>query len=64
MDILHVTKKGEMMNTLERFYIYNETKLDNQINDKCTVKPNIIFETIIQKTPTESIHRYNVQYLP
>jgi len=43
MEILHITRKGNMMNTLEQFqfqnmyiyiYIYNETKLDNQISDK------------------------------
>jgi hypothetical protein len=27
MSILHITKKGKMMDTLERFYIYNETEL-------------------------------------
>jgi hypothetical protein len=37
------------MNTLERFYTYNKTKLDNQINDKCTVEPRIILDMIIQK---------------
>ena len=37
------------MNTLERFHIYNQTRLDNQINDKCTVKHNPIFKTIIHK---------------
>jgi hypothetical protein len=26
MGILHVTKKGKMMDTLERLYIYNEKK--------------------------------------
>ena len=36
------------MNTLERFHIYNVTKFDNQINDKVTVKQNIIFNAIIQ----------------
>ena len=30
------------MNTLERFYIYKETMLDNIINDTCIVKPNAI----------------------
>jgi hypothetical protein len=35
--------------TLERFYIFWETKLNNQINDRLTIKPNIIFETIVQK---------------
>ena len=29
MEILHITTKHKMMNTLERFHIYNETKLDN-----------------------------------
>ena len=37
------------MNTLERFYICDIIKLDNQINDKHTVKPNIIFYMIIKK---------------
>ena len=37
-----------MMNTIERAYIYNEIMLDNQINDKCTVKPNAIFDEIIK----------------
>ena len=34
MEILHVTKKGNMMNTLEKFHISNATRLDNQINEK------------------------------
>lgn len=50
METLHVTNKGRMMDTLERFYIFRETKL-NQINDKLTVKPNIVFETIVQRDP-------------
>ena len=40
MEILHVKKKASMINTPERFYINNETKIDNQINDKGTVKQN------------------------
>ena len=39
-----------MMNTLERFHIYNVTTLDNQINDKVTVQQNIIFNTINQSS--------------
>ena len=42
-----------MMDTLERYYIFRETKLNIQINDTLTVKPNIIFETIVDK----NIHR-------
>jgi hypothetical protein len=37
MKIVYITKKGKLMNTLERFYIYDETKKNNQINDKNTV---------------------------
>ena len=43
------TKNG-MMNNLERFHIYNETKLDNQINDKCAIKSNVIMYTIIKRS--------------
>ena len=51
METLHTTGKGRMMDTLERFYIFRETKINNQINDRLIIKPNIIFETIIQKDP-------------
>jgi len=47
MDIIHITNKGKMLDTIEKFYIYRETKLNNQINDKLTVKPNVIFETLV-----------------
>jgi hypothetical protein len=40
-----------MMDTFERFYIFHERKLNNQINDKLTIKPNIIFDTIVQRDP-------------
>jgi hypothetical protein len=36
MEILNITRTGSMMNTLQRFHIYNETKLDNHIRDKYT----------------------------
>jgi hypothetical protein len=50
MEILHITKKRSMMSyTLERFHIYIVTGLDNQINDKCTVTYNAVFDTIIHK---------------
>jgi len=47
MDVLYITNKGKMINTLEIFHIYNETKIDNQINDKCTDRLNLIFDTLI-----------------
>jgi len=48
MEILHVTKKGNMTNNLEMFHIHNVTRLDNQINEKDRVKHNAIFDTLIQ----------------
>jgi len=47
-EILYVTKTGNKMNTLKKFQIYNVRSLDNQINDKGTVKYNVIFDTLIQ----------------
>jgi hypothetical protein len=37
-----------MFNILEKFYMYKETKNNNQINDRHTVTPNIIFDTILR----------------
>jgi len=36
-----------MLDTNEKFYSDKETRINNQINDRCTVKPNVIFETLI-----------------
>jgi hypothetical protein len=51
MDIVHVTGNGRTMNTIESFHIHKETRLNNQINDKLTVRENAIFEALIQKDP-------------
>ena len=48
MKILHTVKKGKMMNTLENFHIYQQTKQDNQTNDN-TVTKNILFDVIISE---------------
>jgi hypothetical protein len=32
-----MAKKGRMLDTLEKFYIYKETKRGDQINDKLTI---------------------------
>jgi hypothetical protein len=40
---------------MEKYYIYQETKTNNQINDKNTVSYNKIFETILEnQTTTET----------
>jgi len=62
MDTIHFTNKGRLMDTLEKFYILHETKLNNQINDELRVKPNIILETIVQEDPHKGIpSAYNTQ---
>jgi hypothetical protein len=43
------------MDSLEKYYIFHETKTDIPINDKVTVRPNVIFETIVQKDPHRGI---------
>ena len=48
MDVLHVIKKGAMMDTLERYHIHRITNLDTQINDKNTASHNTLFDTLIQ----------------
>jgi hypothetical protein len=40
--------KGHFMNALEKFYIYKETHMNKQLNDKSTVGYERIFETVIQ----------------
>jgi len=51
MNVVHIASKGRMLDTLERFYIYWETKLGTQINDKLTVQSNPIFEALNQNNP-------------
>jgi len=59
---LRITSKGRMMDTVEKYYIYRETKLNNQINNKLTVKPNIIFETLVKQDPHRGLYTtYNPQ---
>ena len=40
MDIVHIEKKGSMLTTLERYFIYRETQKGTHINDKLTVQGN------------------------
>jgi len=46
METIHITNKGQMMDTLKKFYMFCETKINNQIN-KLTVKPNIIYDITV-----------------
>jgi hypothetical protein len=48
MQILEYHKKGAHLNTLERFHIHTEHKANNHLNDKHTVFPNAIFDTLLK----------------
>jgi hypothetical protein len=51
METMHITNKFRTIDPLEGYYIFHETKLKYQIKYKLTVKPNMIFETIVHKDP-------------
>jgi hypothetical protein len=61
MSTIYITNKGRLMDTLDKYYIFRETKIDNQINDKLAVRPNVIFETIVQKDTHRGIH--NIRHM-
>ena len=60
ITILHTINKGKIMDTLERFHIYNVTKGNNQINDINTVTQNILFDVLLQKTTSRGHPVYQV----
>ena len=41
-----------MMHTIEKYHTYNTTQLGVQINDKHTISPTMLFDTIIQNNST------------
>jgi hypothetical protein len=51
MKILHIAKKGQILNALERFEIYKLTKLGLQLNDIHTITYNPIYEVIRKAYP-------------
>jgi hypothetical protein len=42
-----------MLDMLEKFYIFKETQMNNQINNKITVQYNPIFDAVIQNNNQE-----------
>jgi phosphopentomutase len=50
MTVFYRTDKGKLMDTIEKFHIYKITQSNSQINDKNTVKPNIIFERLVRES--------------
>ena len=50
MEVIHVAKKVRMLDTLEKFYIYKETKCGIQISDKLTIQSKTVSEVLFQHT--------------
>jgi hypothetical protein len=48
MDVVHNTSKGRLLNVIKKFYIYRETKINNQISNRNPVTPNIIFDSLLR----------------
>jgi len=53
MKVLYKTNKGKIMEAVERYYIYKETYINNQINDKNTVNPTSFSKHFFTKTLAE-----------
>ena len=56
MDIVQYANKGKMMDTIEKFHIYELTRRGSQINDKLTIQRNPIFETIVRHSQHKEHH--------
>ena len=48
MQILNYQEKGPHLNTIERFYIHTQASSENQFNDKWTLFPTKIFDSILK----------------
>jgi hypothetical protein len=58
MEVLYsyTTSKGKLMDTIKKLYVYIETRENNQINYKNTVKSNVIFDIISSQDPLQGAH--------
>jgi hypothetical protein len=64
MHILHTANKGRLLNTIENFYIHRETMANNQLSEKMTTKPNIIFHVIIRHTQPLDVTHNTTNWTP
>jgi hypothetical protein len=52
MEILHLEKKGRMLNALESYHIYELKKQNLQMNEALTDSYNPIYDTLITIYPS------------
>jgi hypothetical protein len=60
MDVIHIMGKVDLLNTLERFYIYDLSKKKLQMNDTYTDTYNPIFSLLIKN----NLHKNYPPYTP
>lgn len=48
MDTLHFVKKGKLMNSLEKLYMFSETIRKDQISEESTSGSNKMYDVVIQ----------------
>jgi len=46
MQIVHCQRKGDHLNTIERFHIHTEFAANSHLNDPQTIFPNAILNTL------------------
>jgi hypothetical protein len=63
MGILHIDKKGRMLNALESYHIYELTKQNLQMNEALTDNYNPIYDTLIKiKSNTWNLTHSSIKY--
>jgi hypothetical protein len=56
MAVIYIVKEGGLINILKKLNIYNTVQSENQISDKCTTKPNILFDMLILNNSDRGHH--------
>jgi hypothetical protein len=55
MQLLNISNKVSYSDTLEKFFIFAETKKRNKVNDQHTFGPKGFFDVITQNTTSQSV---------
>jgi hypothetical protein len=60
LNVLHISNKGPYLDTLQRFYIFRESKKSNQINDQNTIGPKRFWTSSPNTQLPREIHTHSV----
>jgi hypothetical protein len=67
MEILHIERKGRMLNAMESYHIYELTKQNLQMNEALTDSHNQIYHTLIkisQHTKSQPLTHPHTSFAP